>query len=134
MSKFTIKLHDAGRCYIRHEYADAKIVTDLPPEFGGSGRSFSSTDLVCAALGSCTLTTIDKVLEREGYDPTMTKIKVTKELSQSPRMIKSIWLRISHPKSFNDKLIKKLKKAAQACPVKRSLNQSIAIHIEFIIR
>jgi uncharacterized OsmC-like protein len=132
MSKFTIKLHSSGRCHIRHEYADADIITDLPPEYGGSGQSFSSTDLVSAALGTCTLTSIDKILKREGYDPKLLKIEVTKELSQSPKKIKSIRMKIIHPKKFNGDLIKKIKKASVACPVKRSLNQDIHVQTEFL--
>lgn len=58
MSEFRISLKDKGRCQIRHVFADAEIITDLPPEYGGNGRSFSSTDLVSAALGSCILTSI----------------------------------------------------------------------------
>ena len=64
MSKSTIALKSLGRCHIKHELADAEIETDLPPEYGGQGRSFSSTDLVSEALGTCTITSIGKILER----------------------------------------------------------------------
>lgn len=132
MSKFTIRLLDSGRCHIKHEFADADIITDLPPEYGGSGRSFSSTDLVSAALGTCTFTSIDKILEREGYDPKLLRIEVTKELSQSPKRIKSLRLKIIHPKKFDSDIMTKIKKASCACPVKRSLNQDIKVRTEFI--
>lgn len=112
--------------------ADAEIITDLPPEYGGNGQSFSSTDLVSAALGSCTLTTIDKILEREGFDPKDIKIFVTKKLSQDPKMIGKIRLEIFYPDKLSNVLLKKLKNATKSSPVKRSLNEQIQIDTVFI--
>lgn len=132
MSKFTVTLKSSESCHIKHELAGSEIVTDLPPEYGGQGRSFSSTDLVSAALGTCTATSIGKILEREGYDLSLLKIELTKELSQSPKMIKAIKLKIIHPKAFHEKVIKKLEKAANSCPVKRSLNDAVQIDISYL--
>jgi uncharacterized OsmC-like protein len=132
LSKFSIQLHDKGRCRIRHELAGTEIITDLPPEYGGGGKSFSSTDLVSAALGSCTLTTIDGIFERDGYDPKKIRISVTKALSENPKKIKSISLEIFYPENLDGVLLKKLERAAATCPVKRSLNEQIDIEIRFI--
>ena len=132
MSKFTVTLKSSERCHVRHELAGSEIETDLPPEYGGQGRSFSSTDLVSAALGTCTITSIGKILEREGYDLHLLKIEVTKELSQAPKMIKAIKLKIIHPKPFHDELIRKLKKATNSCPVKRSLNDGVIVEVEYV--
>ena len=132
MSQFIIKLQDKDRCVIKHELSGAEILTDAPPEFGGGGRSFSSTDMVSAALGSCILTSIDKVVERAGHDPKKLTVTVKKTLSQKPKMIKEISVWISYPEKFEEKLLKKLERATEACPVKRSLNDKVNIKIEFI--
>jgi putative redox protein len=132
LSNFSIQLHDKGRCQIRHELADAEIITDLPPQYGGSGRSFSSTDLVSAALGACILTSIDSILEREGYDPKKIKVSVIKTLSENPKMIKAISLKIFYPEKLGGVLLKKLERAIAACPVKRSLNEQVEIKTRFI--
>ncbi len=131
MSKFTITLKSLDRCHIQHELADAEIETDLPPEYGGKGRSFSSTDLVSAALGTCTITSIGKILKREGYDPNLLKVSIIKELTHAPTMIKAIKIKVIHPKVFHEKLIKKLEKATNSCPVKRSLNDDVQVKIEY---
>ncbi|THB79592.1 MAG: OsmC family peroxiredoxin [Desulfobulbaceae bacterium] len=131
MSIFTVTLLDDDRCHIKHELAGSEIETDLPPEYGGGGRAFSSTDLVSAALGTCTITSISKILEREGYDPRQLRIEVTKELSHNPKMIKAIKLMITHPNAFNEQLLKKLDKATKSCPVKRSLHDDVTIEITF---
>ena len=131
MSRFTIRLSDRGRCRVRHELADAEIVTDRPPEYGGEGRSFSSTDLVAAALGTCTLTTIDGLLARAGHDPARLRIDVGKTLSREPRRIASIKLEIFYPETLSDELLTKLARAAGACPVKRSLSEQVAVDVIF---
>lgn len=132
MSNFTVTLKSSERCHIKHELAGSEIETDLPPEYGGHGRSFSSTDLVSAALGTCIITSIGKILEREGYDPNHLRIEVTKELSQAPKMIKAIKLKVIHPKAFHEEVIKKLKRATNSCPVKRSLNDAVQVEINYI--
>jgi putative redox protein len=132
LSKFSIQLHDKGRCQIRHELAGAEIITDLPPEYGGNGRSFSSTDLVSVALGSCILTSIDSILEREGYYSEKIKISVIKTLSENPKMINAISLEIFYPEKLGGVLIEKLERAIATCPVKRSLNEQVEIKTLFI--
>lgn len=131
MSKFSVQLHDKGRCQIKHELAEAEIITDLPPEYGGNGRSFSSTDMVAAALGSCLLTSIENIVQRDGYDPKKIKISVIKTLSENPKMIKAISLQIFYPEKFDEVLLKKLDRAMATCPVKRSLNEQVEISIKF---
>lgn len=133
MSEFVIQLEDLGRCRIQHAKADAEIVTDLPPEYGGKGRSFSSTDLVAAALGSCILSTIDTVFEREGYDPKKIRVKVAKTLSDRPKMIRSIDVEIAYPEKLSELFLKKAGRAMNLCPVKRSLNESIEIRTRFAV-
>ncbi len=131
MSKFLVQIKENGRCKITHELADAEIITDMPPEYGGKGRSFSSTDLVSAAVGSCVLTTIDSIIERDGHDPKLIKISIEKTLSENPKMIKAINLDIHHPDKFSAVLLKKLEKAMATCPVKRSLNEQVEVKTAF---
>lgn len=132
MSKYAIRLQEKGRCVITHELNQSTVITDVAPEYGGRGRSFSSTDLVAAAVGSCLLTTIEKVLERAGNDPRQLEAKIEKVLSDSPKQIKRIGIMVFHPEPFSEQLIKKLHKAAETCPVKRSLNDNVEISLKFI--
>jgi putative redox protein len=132
MSKFSIRLQEKGRCVITHAINAATVTTDVAPEYGGSGKFFSSTDLVASAVGTCLMTTIDKVLERAGFDTKKLEIKIEKALSDSPKQIKRIDVKIFHPEPFSDVLIKKLYRAADTCPVKRSLNSGVDVSIKFI--
>lgn len=132
MSKFTIELHEKGRCRIRHDLAGTEIITDLPPEYGGMGRSFSSTDLVSAALGSCILTGLAPLLEREGFDPGNLRISIEKFVSKEPKRISAIVLAVFYPEKLSEVLVKKLERSAAACPVKRSLHEEVGITIQFV--
>ena len=127
MSKFTVKLREPSSCHIKHELAGSEIVTDRPPEYGGKGRSFSSTDLVTAALGSCVLSSIHSIVENEGYDPYKIRINITKQLNQS--MIESIKIDITYPEILREELIVKLKEIVLSSPVKLSLNEKIKIRL-----
>lgn len=62
MSSFHLSYDESDRCTIHHRKNRVAITTDLPPEYGGKGRSFSSTDLVSAAIGSCYLGTVTLLL------------------------------------------------------------------------
>ncbi len=129
MSKFKIKLVEKGRCHIKHELAGTEIFTDRPPEYGGKGRSFSSTDLVSAALGTCVLTSIDSILEEEGFDARKVRISIKKKLN--PQTIESIELRIYYPEKFDNQMYNKINEAVLTSPVKLSLNEQIEINVEF---
>jgi len=117
LSTFSITLLDEVRCKITHKQSGVEIQTDSAPEYGGKGRSFSSTDLVAVALGSCVLTTIDKIIEREGYDPEKIVVHVTKTYTKNLEMIKDILLEIFYPEKFGKILLKKLERALSFCTV-----------------
>jgi len=131
MSKFSIKLQDKVRCKITHQLSGSEILTDLAPEYGGEGRSFSSTDLIAVALGSCILSTIDKVMERAGYDPKQIEVITTKTYTENKTMIKRISLEIFHPEKLGGVVLKKLERAIATCPVKRTLNEQVEIDIVY---
>lgn len=129
MAKFEISRSAPGRCRIRHLLADAEIITDLPPEFGGQGRSFSSTDLVTAALGSCFLTTIDPIVEDWGYDLDKLKISVQKHLAVRPNSIRKVEVEICYAGESNQLMEQEIIEAIKDCSVRRSLSDGIDIEV-----
>jgi len=132
MSHFTITSADKGRCLITHVSSGSTITTDLPPEYGGKGRSFSSTDMVAAAVGSCYFTTIEEILERQGVLPGSSAIEVSKILSQQPKKIAAIHLTLQLPIHPSSELKSKLLKALDLCPVTRSLCSSVIVSLSII--
>ena len=129
MATFEISSDTPGRCKIRHLRANAEIITDLPPEFGGQGRSFSSTDLVTAALGSCFLTSIDTIIEDWGYDLEKLKISVQKHLAVRPNCIRKVEVEISYAGESNRLMEQEIIEAVADCPVRRSLSDGIDVEV-----
>lgn len=132
MPDVTAQTFADGRCQFVHEPTGKEIQTDRPVEFGGSGRTFSATDILAAAVASCTLTTINQVLVRDGVDPEKTKTTIDKKLSASPKRLESINMVISIDCPQSDSLEKKLRRAADTCVVKKSLSEDLTVDTRFL--
>lgn len=57
----------AGRFQVRASSGDHQMIIDEPLQFGGLGSGPNPFDLLCAALGSCTLITMRFYAERKGW-------------------------------------------------------------------
>ena len=128
MDKVLVK-YENDKSYIKHIESEKEIQTSTAVEYGGDGSSFSSTDLLIAALGNCTLTTIDKIISRESGDINEIRITLDKKLSDNPKEIKSISMNIYIPLLKNDKTEKKINRAIDTCPVHKCLAKGTKINI-----
>ena len=121
------------RCEAVHGPSATKLVTDAPVDNHGKGESFSPTDLVATALGTCIPTVMGIVAEREKIDLTGMRVTVTKEMSpQPPRRIAKLTTRIIMPAGLEEKQKVKLEKAAHTCPVHQTLQGNVEMPIEFM--
>jgi putative redox protein len=67
-----------------HGPSGTKLVTDAPLDNGRKASSFSPTDLVGAALGSCMATIMGSFAQRHSIPIEGTKIEVVKTMIQQP--------------------------------------------------
>jgi len=119
-------------CKAEHEPSGAILETDAPKDNNGKGESFSPTDLVGTALGSCMLTIMGIAARNIGIDLNGTKVTVNKEMAAAPmRRISKLAVKIDFFIPINDENKKKLEHAAMTCPVHKSLHPDILIPIEF---
>jgi len=125
----TIRLAGSGDCRVHHVPTGVTIDTSKSPAFGGSGRSFSSTDLLAAALGSCIATDLEPVAVRHGVPLEHIRIDVDKRLSLSPKRIESFTVRIIITAPVEASILTRLRNAADACLVQRSLDAAIPCEI-----
>lgn len=120
-------------CDVEHGPSKSHIETDAPVDNNGKGEKFSPSDLMAAALGTCTLTVMSIVAERDGVSLVGATAEVEKHMVQSPRRrIGKLITRITFPKGIPKEYRKKLENTAQTCPVHSSLREDIEAPIEFI--
>jgi uncharacterized OsmC-like protein len=120
------------RCVAKHGPSGAELTTDAPVDNHGKGESFSPTDLVATALGSCMATIMGIFAERHGIDLSGMKIRVSKEMAAAPvRRIAKLTTEIWAPVSPTSPHSAALEKAALGCPVHHSLDASVDKPIVF---
>ncbi len=115
-----------------HVQSNTILLTDAPVDNNGKGEAFSPTDLISSALGSCMVTIMGIIAERDGLKIEGLTYEVTKIMQVSPRKIAEIridffWENPIKEQSF----IQKLKNAARTCPVALSLDPSIKQTLNF---
>lgn len=120
------------RTHSEHLQSGTEIFTDAPCDNNGKGEKFSPTDLVASALGSCMVTIMGIVAERDGITMEGLSWEVTKIMQASPRKIQEIVVDFHWDKPVADStMIQKLKNAARTCPVALSLDPAIKQTINF---
>jgi putative redox protein len=132
MSRIEITSLDVGSCRVVETRSGASLTTDLPPEYGGSGLSFSATDLLAAALGVCIATNIDTVADRHGIPLDALAITVDKTLSTNPRRLERLAVQIVCSVELTSGLLERLKRAADHCIVHRSLHPDVIVTVDFV--
>ena len=120
------------RCSAKHLDSGAALLTDAPKDNMGKGESFSPTDLVAAALGTCMLTIMGIAAQRMNIDLTGTRVVVVKEMVAAPmRRIGRLAVTITVPLPLSAEQRQKLQNAAMTCPVHKSLHPDVKTPITF---
>ena len=117
-----------------HLQSGTAILTDAPTDNNGKGEAFSPTDLVASALGSCMMTIMGMVAQRNDIDLQNSEMQITKVMSaEAPRRIARIEINCRmHTKSaLSDDNKTKLIRAAHTCPVALSLHPDIEQGVGF---
>ncbi len=133
-SMVSIQLEYEGdlHCKAVHGPSGTVLSTDAPKDNQGRGESFSPTDLVATALGSCILTIMGIMARTLNIDLAGTTATVEKEMTSTPvRMIQRLSVTIRVPHAVSPENRQKLERAAHTCPVHRSLHPGIEKPIEF---
>ncbi len=119
-------------CKAVHGPSGSELNTDAPRDNQGRGESFSPTDLVATALGSCMLTVMGIMARTLNIDIAGATATVDKQMSTTPpRMIASLAVRIHVPHTLSPENKQKLERAAHTCPVHKSLHPDVKSPIAF---
>jgi putative redox protein len=121
------------RCTTTHEPSDKLVVTDAPTDNQGKGESFSPTDLVAAALGSCIITTYAIVAERKGWAVGTLSATVVKNMVADPlRRIGSLVVELHVPEYYSEEQRTLLMNTALQCPVHKTISLQTEITITLV--
>lgn len=108
---------------LTHNESGVKINVD------GHGKGFSPVDLTAASLGACMMAMMGYTAESKGINLEGLSIEVDKVMADAPRRIGefNIVVNFAHPYNDRDKAI--LQKAAETCPVKKTLSSDCKINV-----
>ncbi|MGI9115689.1 MAG: osmotically inducible protein OsmC [Chthoniobacterales bacterium] len=116
--EYTGDLH----CEATHDPSQSHIETDAPADNKGKGQTFSPTDLVATALGTCISTTMGIKAEELGVDLRGMSVSVQKEMSKdAPRRIVALPSEVHIPLPVDSPYRETLEQTALNCPVHKSL-------------
>ena len=126
----TVKITYLGdlRTTSTHLQSGNQLITDAPTDNMGKGEAFSPTDLLATATGTCMLTTMAIVAQRDEIELSGSEVEVTKIMSQTPpRKVArlEINLKLKTNIALTDEQIKKLENTAHKCPVSLSLHPEV---------
>lgn len=117
--KYTGHLH----CEATHAPSGTMLTTDAPKDNHGLAQSFSPTDLVATALGTCILTTMGIVANSLKINMDGATARVEKEMATTPpRRIARLATEIIMPTGIPTEAREKLESAAHKCPVHQTLH------------
>ena len=130
MVKVTVEYQGELHCSAKHGPSGATLETDAPVDNHGKGETFSPTDLVGTALGSCMATIMGIYARQKGISLEGMRIEVAKEMTQSaPRKIARLASEIWMPAGLARNPA--LEQAALTCPVHQSLHPDVEKPVNF---
>jgi putative redox protein len=119
----------------RHGPSGAALETDAPKDNEGKGESFSPTDLLATAVGTCMLTVMGILARRKGWDMKGARVSVDKDMVADPvRRVGHLAVRFEMPGGIPEDARKLLERAAHTCPVHQSLHPDVKVETSFAWR
>ena len=122
-------------CEAKHGPSQRTLETDAPLDNHGRGQSFSPTDLVATALGTCMATVMGIKARSRGFDLDGMNIHVKKLMTAAPpRRIARLEVAVRVPADVTQRVQDgrgELEHAANTCPVRLSLLDAIDVPVAF---
>jgi len=113
-----------------HGPSQANVETDAPVDNQGKGEAFSPTDLLATSLGSCMLTTMAIVGDREGWKIDGARARVEKHMELEPRRrVGRLVVELAMPPGLPGAARAKLDETARGCPVAMSIHPDLVVDL-----
>lgn len=123
-------------CAATHGPSGARLATDAPRDNHGRGESFSPTDLVATALGTCMATVMGIRADKENLPIAGARINVKKGMTTTPpRRIAELVVLVEMPeaaRAIPEAERRELEHVANTCPVRLSILDAIDVPVRFV--
>ncbi|MEY3386543.1 MAG: hypothetical protein RIR53_1354 [Bacteroidota bacterium] len=128
MVEITLTYEGDLRTRAVHGPSATELITDAPVDNHGKGESFSPTDLLATALGSCMLTYVGLAANKHGWDVRGTSVTVRKEMIADPiRRVGRLTVGIHIPIEMSEADLAIVEQYVVTCPVKQSISERIEV-------
>ena len=135
MEHITIAHSGNLRTAAQHERSGVKLSTDAPVDNNGLGQSFSPTDLLATALGSCMLTLMGIKAGKAGFELGAVRTDVWKEMASKPRRVARVRVEFHlEDRLYSSEEKALLWEAATTCPVSQSVHPDLQQEVRFHYR
>lgn len=106
-----------------HNPSGVKINVD------GNGNGFSPIDLTAASLGACMMAMMGYTAQSKDINLDGMSIEVDKVMADAPRRIGEFNIIVNFTQTYTEKEKIVLQKAAETCPVKKTLSSECVINV-----
>ncbi|HEX5011236.1 MAG TPA: OsmC family protein [Planctomycetota bacterium] len=132
MVRIDVRYEGGLRTRAVHGPSGTELITDAPVDNRGLGRSFSPTDLLGTAIGTCMLTLMGIAAQDRGLELAGASASVEKHMVATPRRrIGRLVVEIVVPQDPGPDGRRVLEAAARGCPVSASLAPEVAVELTF---
>lgn len=133
MSRFSGRYSGRLRTETEHLASGQKIMTDAPTDNHGLGETFSPTDLLATALGTCMMTVMGIKAQSMNISLDNSSFEIEKVMAAHPRRVSGIKVKLHLPGNIRPEDRKILEETGLNCPVARSLHADLEqdIHFEY---
>jgi uncharacterized OsmC-like protein len=132
MPNFEVFYEGNLRCKAEHIQSGTTLLTDAPVDNQGKGESFSPTDLLAIALGTCMATVMGIEANNLKINLSGTQLHINKVMGILPRRVVEIKVEITIPdENFTESQKNKLIEIGINCPVAKSIHPDIYQNIKF---
>ena len=132
MVSITMEYQGNLHCRAINDPSGMELFTDAPADNQGKAESFSPTDLVATALGTCILTVMGLKAQALNIDISGATATVEKAMASGPRRISRLATKIVIPHALSADQKRLLERTALTCPVHKSMSPEIEMPIDFI--
>jgi ribosomal protein S12 methylthiotransferase accessory factor len=110
-----------GGLAVEAELEGHTVVTDQPPEVGGSGSAPSPFDLFLASIGTCAGYYALRFCQARGLPTDDVTLKLTAEKDPSVKRVTHVGIEIELPPDFPSRYREAIVRATDQCSVKKHL-------------